>query len=498
VWGNVVIVEYEDKISALYAHLRDVYIQQGQLLKSGQIIGTIGKGDKNIFAAHLHFEIRDNVELGIGPGYSTYRPPGWIEPSAFIKSHRPKPPVVASTLTGDVKNGQVYLNWTQSLSENFSKYEIYRSETEGGTKDSTKRTLLAEGEEKNVTEFIDTKPLVTEETYFYAVATFETDGRSAISNEVPITIPRQIINLTNSENNQTFPRIQGKYIVWEDGAKEQTSFPQKTTLYYYNTETKELGSTKIGNLLERLEGPYSPSVYENYVCFSAKKSYYAKHDIYCHDMIQGFDLPISNDPYNHDTIPNISSNGYVVWTKQVGNYKKIYSLNLNDAVGPYLAVDAAYNQFSPALFGSRIVWKDTRVGNRTDLYTKDLADGEETLLATNVTTASFDISEKYIAWAQNGEIFLYDLGTREQRLIISADNVGDIKADQDNILYFDYDDGEYGHLYVFNIGSGKKTKIDMLLYWIPRIDIFESMVVFTAPGPNGLIETYMDIFLTYL
>lgn len=508
-WGYVVLIEHKldsgDYYWSQYGHLKkiapSVFGNVGKIVERGQVIGSVGDypaGSGKAF--HLHFEIRKKYRSATSfvANWSKEKVlEYYVEPTAFIKAHRPKPPVMAPALSGEIKDGKVYLNWSQSSSDDFQRYEVYRSEIEGGTRDSLKRSLIATGEEKNVTEYFDTGQLVPEKSYYYAVSVFENDSRSAISNEISLTIPRQIINLTESETDQSFPRIQGKYVVWEDGEREQTSFPQKTTLYYYNTQTKELGSTKIGNLLERLEGPYAPSVYENYVCFSAKKSYYAKHDIYCHDMVSGTDLPISSDPNNSDTGAEISSAGYVIWTKQIGTAKKIYALNLNNAVGPYLAVEAAYNQFSPVLSGSRIVWKDTRVGNRTDLYTKDLAGGEEEVLATNITTATFDISGENIVWALKGELNLYNVNTKEKKIVALGD-IRSVRVDGSNVLYFDFDDGECGHLYVLNLLTNKKIKIDMSLKFVPEIDIFEKIIVFTAPGPNGLVETFMDVYLTWL
>ncbi len=61
-WGNVLLVEHNlpggRKVWSQYAHLRDVFVQPGEIVRRGQKIGTIGKGHNNQWTAHLHFEIR--------------------------------------------------------------------------------------------------------------------------------------------------------------------------------------------------------------------------------------------------------------------------------------------------------------------------------------------------------------------------------------------------------------------------------------------------------
>jgi beta propeller repeat protein len=495
-WGNVVIITYEDRITALYAHLKDVDVRQGQNALRGDKIGTIGKGDRNQFWAHLHFEIRDNISIGIGSGYGAYKPNGWLDPSEFIKANRPKPPVVASTLEGEVKNNKANLSWSESASEEFLKYEIYRAEEEGGTKNPEKRTLVDSLEDRSTTTIIDPFNLVAKKDYYYAIATFEKDGRSATSNEIKLIRNHEIINITNHPHTQTSPRVQGRYIVWRDYRYEQTSFPTSKTLYYYDLEAREAKTTQIGNVLNRLQGPYGPDVYGDLVCYHAKDSSYADNEIYCHNLKTGYDLPITNNnDYDHD--PKISSAGYVVWTKAVSNRHKIYALNLNNAAGEYLVIDAPYNQSQPSIDGSILVWKDTRSGNRTDIYMKDLAGGEEVLLATNTGGGAAEISGDYVTWANKGIAYLLNIKTKEQ-IVIEASDVRVVEIDGGKVAYFKYEGGSLGNIYIYEIATGSHTKIDYPLYWVPNMDIFEDVLVFSAPGPDEKLESYMDIHLTYL
>lgn len=96
-WGNVVIVRHQlpngTEVASMYAHLEVISRTTGSVRRGDQI-GTIGRGydyGGGRFdyqeAAHLHFELRTNVSLGVGPGYSA-NAAGWTDPSDFIDAHR--------------------------------------------------------------------------------------------------------------------------------------------------------------------------------------------------------------------------------------------------------------------------------------------------------------------------------------------------------------------------------------------------------------------------
>jgi murein DD-endopeptidase MepM/ murein hydrolase activator NlpD len=93
-WGNVVRIVHNIGaqnnpvyVESLYGHLKDVLVNQFETVKRGQAIGTIGNLD-GFYLAHLHFEIRTNIYLGNGMGYSM-NTSGYVQPTAFIKAHRP-------------------------------------------------------------------------------------------------------------------------------------------------------------------------------------------------------------------------------------------------------------------------------------------------------------------------------------------------------------------------------------------------------------------------
>lgn len=72
-WGNVVIVRHAYResngqiafVDSLYGHLKVRSVQLGQQVTRGQLVGTIGCGPYRMYAAHLHFEIRKDLRVGM-------------------------------------------------------------------------------------------------------------------------------------------------------------------------------------------------------------------------------------------------------------------------------------------------------------------------------------------------------------------------------------------------------------------------------------------------
>lgn len=89
-WGIVVRITHHlsenKKVESLYAHFSDFFVTPYQYVSKGTPIGTIGTAG-GLYPAHLHFEIRDQINLPIGGGYSRENN-GYLDPTAFIKAHR--------------------------------------------------------------------------------------------------------------------------------------------------------------------------------------------------------------------------------------------------------------------------------------------------------------------------------------------------------------------------------------------------------------------------
>lgn len=91
-WGNIVRVVHKfpnhpefPYVESFYAHLDAMNVKEGDLVKRGQVLGTIGTADGK-YSAHLHFEMRNYIDMGVGPGYSddTF---GFLVPTDFIEKY---------------------------------------------------------------------------------------------------------------------------------------------------------------------------------------------------------------------------------------------------------------------------------------------------------------------------------------------------------------------------------------------------------------------------
>lgn len=94
-WGNLVIIRHAYRgpdgsiqtVDSVYAHLDQRSVRLYQMVKRGQIVGTIGTAH-GIYPAHLHFEMRKNIQIGpyqtsFARDYSNY-----FSPRQFIASRR--------------------------------------------------------------------------------------------------------------------------------------------------------------------------------------------------------------------------------------------------------------------------------------------------------------------------------------------------------------------------------------------------------------------------
>lgn len=95
-WGNVVLTRhaYRDPasgkvkyIDSLNGHLDKIMVKQGQLIKRGQQIGTIGS-NFGMYPAHLHFEMRHNITIGMARNDVPADLINWADPTQFINQYR--------------------------------------------------------------------------------------------------------------------------------------------------------------------------------------------------------------------------------------------------------------------------------------------------------------------------------------------------------------------------------------------------------------------------
>ena len=93
-WGNVLIVRHSYReggtvktIDALYGHLNSMLVHRGQTVSRGQKVATMGTAH-GLYDAHLHLEIRKNIEIGMSRAAFAQDFSNYYDPSSFIQTHR--------------------------------------------------------------------------------------------------------------------------------------------------------------------------------------------------------------------------------------------------------------------------------------------------------------------------------------------------------------------------------------------------------------------------
>ena len=96
-WGNVVMVRHSYRepaegnaiktVDSLYGHLDTMLVRLGQNVARGQQIATIGTA-YGLYEAHVHFEIRKNIHIGMFRSLYARDFSNYYDPTAFISGHR--------------------------------------------------------------------------------------------------------------------------------------------------------------------------------------------------------------------------------------------------------------------------------------------------------------------------------------------------------------------------------------------------------------------------
>jgi len=79
-WGNLIVTMSLDDTGPIYwryGHCKDLMVKRGEFVRSGQQIGTIGKGYNNRYYAHLHLDAARGLQ---GPGEWGNKDIEWLDP----------------------------------------------------------------------------------------------------------------------------------------------------------------------------------------------------------------------------------------------------------------------------------------------------------------------------------------------------------------------------------------------------------------------------------
>lgn len=95
-WGKIATIMHaylengaRKYVQSYYAHVETLLVEEGQDVRRGEQIATVGNADGR-YLAHLHFEMREFITPFVGPGYRDDTR-GWINPGEFIRQHRGAP-----------------------------------------------------------------------------------------------------------------------------------------------------------------------------------------------------------------------------------------------------------------------------------------------------------------------------------------------------------------------------------------------------------------------
>ena len=136
-WGNVVIIRHSYReggtiktVDSLYGHLLAILVRKGQAVTRGQKIATMGTAH-GLYDAHLHLEIRKNIEIGMSRAAFAQDFSNYYDPTQFIIAHR--------HLQGGGGNYRVAMNtFTHDARIQWDKVRNYsHAHTGGGTSESS-------------------------------------------------------------------------------------------------------------------------------------------------------------------------------------------------------------------------------------------------------------------------------------------------------------------------------------------------------------------------
>ena len=93
-WGKTVIIRHAywsngrwNYVDSFYTHLHQIFVREGQQARRGQLVGSIGT-NRGMYVAHLHFEIRKNLRIGINQGSYRRDLDNYYKPYDFILGRR--------------------------------------------------------------------------------------------------------------------------------------------------------------------------------------------------------------------------------------------------------------------------------------------------------------------------------------------------------------------------------------------------------------------------
>lgn len=353
----------------------------------------------------------------------------------------------------------------------------------------------------------------------------------------------KITQITDSES-ASWPKIYKDNIVWKDGRNNKGV---SSNIYMYNISMQE----EI-QITTNESGQMWPAIYDDRIIWQDYRNGDNRSDIYICIVptiikspvakfsatpdagfsplsVQFTDLSknaISRSwDFNNDGIPESTEKNPVHTYTDPGNYT--VNLTVSDAnttdsklstvlVFPEHLLDnqlvltetqistggeATYG-FSPAIYGDKIVWQDSRNHfdnqDTDDIYMYNLSSKKETRVTTPTDglTGIPDIYGDRIVWLdwRNGRnIYIYNIST-SNRSQISVDESASIPSIYDDkIVWADARNGKR-HIYVYNVSNSKETWITTNESVPGGFDIYDDKIIW-QDFRNGTNYESSDIYM---
>lgn len=251
-WGNHVRIKFEDGALCTFAHFTTVNVSEGDIVKPGTVIGTVGDTGKS-YGAHLHFEYHpvgtykaagtpDIAEkyFGFGHGGTEQEyvsPSVSVSPTSVSKSDTSKKPAGKSIAIGDSYTPHVVWGAGGVLKE-------YSPLSKGG-----KGTIWLADQVARAERDSSVKNIVI------------SMGTNDLFDLKYAAIDRLVINLMNKFPNAKLFVVQGSYGPNLKAYPKLQIVKQKQVDTYYN-EFKELGVTVITPAVGNQDGHGHLPVYK--------------------------------------------------------------------------------------------------------------------------------------------------------------------------------------------------------------------------------------------
>jgi beta propeller repeat protein len=157
-----------------------------------------------------------------------------------------------------------------------------------------------------------------------------------------------------------------------------------------------------------------------------------------------------------------------VWQDGRNGNKDIYMYNLSTFTETQITTNEI-DQYSPAIYGNRIVWTNERNLVNSDIYMYNLSTKNQTRITTSGKAYNPKIYGDRIVWEDyrndnaqdwsNPDIYMYDLSTSKETQITTDKSNQDSPAIYGNKIVWDDDSNGNYDIYVYDISTSKKTQI---------------------------------------